>query len=173
MKKLQNPILLSLAMMLFGVVLFLWPGLSVMIAIRVAGIGLLAVGCVETFLSYRHTGAELVPYASLAAGLSAVAAGILVLLKGKFLVSLFPTVVGIIILINGILNLTKALELKKYSFEAWKWPFIMALLTVIGGIVILVNPFTAVKILVRVMGGILVYDAVTSLWIHTRKCHAS
>ena len=178
MKKIQNPILLSLAILLFGVALFIWPGIAVIIAIRVVGAGLLAGGCVEAFLFYRqawgrNAGAEPASYSNLATGLGAIALGVLVLLKGEFLVSLFPVMVGVVILINGILNVTKALELKKVLYEAWKWPLIMGSITLAGGILILVNPFSTVKLLVRVMGGILVYDGVTSLWIHTRKSKAS
>ena len=75
---------------------------------------------------------------------------------------LFPTVAGIVIIANGIMNLLNAMELRG-SGSGWKYSAGMAVVTVLLGIMVLMRPFSTMATLVRVIGIIVIYNGISGL----------
>ena len=101
-------------------------------------------------------------------GLMAVA-GLVLLIWPGLLVNLIPVAGGIGILVHGVTNLFKALELKKAGYSAWVTPLVLAVLSILGGIFILSNPMGMIKSIFRVIGIVLIYNGLTSLYISSRN----
>ena len=57
--------------------------------------------------------------------------------------SIIPVVVGIIVLIHGLMDIQYTLDIKKAGSEKWWIALIAAALTLIVGLLLMLNPFTA------------------------------
>lgn len=163
----RNNVLLSVVMVLLGVLLFLWPGKTLELAARILGIGLLvgAVICAVSWYRERsRTGSD---YTSLAMAIFCLVAGLIVLLAPRGIVSLLPKIIGVAVLLNGILNLAQALEMRKMG-GSWVSPLVMAVLTILGGVFLFLFAFSAMKAAVMVIGGVCIYNGLSNLWIESR-----
>ena len=163
----RNNALMSALMVLLGLVLFIWPGKSLELAARILGIGLL-VGAAASCLSwYRGRGRSDAGFAPLVMGALCLIAGIVALSAPKGVVSLLPKLIGIAIIVNGVINMAQAMDLRGAGQSRWLSSLVMAALTVALGLFLLVFAFSAMKIAVMVVGGVLVYNGASNLWIES------
>ena len=161
----KNNVLLSVLMVLLGLVLFIWPGKTLTLAANILGIALL-VGAVVMGLSwYRDRDKAQGGLASLATAILCLLLGLIVLIAPKGIVSLLPKLIGIAVMINGILNLAQALELRRSGHGRWASSLVMAILTIVAGIFLIAFSFKLMEVAVMVIGGVFVYNGVSNLWI--------
>ena len=164
----KNTTLLSILMALLGLVLFIRPGKTLELAARILGIALLVGAAASGFSWYRDRHKAGASFAPLALAALFVIAGVVVLVAPKGVVSLLPKLIGIAIIVNGIINLAQAMELRKVGHPGWLSTLVMAALTLVAGIFLLVFAFSAMKAAVMVIGGVFVYNGVSNLWIESR-----
>ena len=158
----------SVVMAVFGLILLLWPKRTLELAARIVGLGLLAAGIVAGIAWYRNRDRVRASAMNLAPAIIGVAAGAFVLLAPRFVVGILPTAVGVLILINGVVNLAQAVALKSAGGFRWKGPLAMAIVTVALGVMIVLDPFNAVAMTVAAIGAVLVYNGVSNLIIGER-----
>ena len=163
----NHGLLLSILMIVIGLILVLWPGHVMTTAVTILGIALLAGGVISILSWYRGRmkGAS---YATLAEGILLAVAGVVVLGSPRFLISIFPVFVGIVILINGIINLAQALDQKREGYARWTVSLALAVLTIVLGLLITFNPFSTMEMLVMAIGFVIIYNGVSNLWIESR-----
>ena len=170
----NNPILIAILMAIFGLILFIKPGLTLTVIIRILGI-ILLVGGILAFIGYYTRGhgdyVAMGPgsYMTLFGGILSVIAGAVILIRPITILTIFPIIMAILILLTGLLNLARALDFKNKAFPSWKLTLGFAIVTIILGLVIFFNPFKTLEWHVRIIGLSLLFDALTSLWIITRK----
>ena len=164
----QNNILLSILLLLLGLLLFIWPGKTLEIVATILGIGLLVAALVSGISWYRSKDKADSSYATLALALVLLAVGIIVLVAPEGIVRLLPTLVGIVMIINGILNLAQAMDLRKLNPAHWVPTLVMALLTIAAGLFLVIHSFAVVNAAVMVIGAIFIYDGASNLFIETR-----
>lgn len=163
----RNNTLLSIVMLLLGLALFIWPGKSLEVAASILGVALL-VGAVVSFVSwYRDRHVVGAGYANLAIALLCLLAGLVMLIAPKGVVTLLPKLIGLAVVLNGILNLAQALEMKRRGIR-WLTSLAMAALTIVGGLFLLFHAFNAMKVAVMVIGGIFIYNGASNLFIESR-----
>lgn len=82
----------------------------------------------------------------------------------KVLMSIIPIFLGIIIVLNGIIKLQYALEIKKNTPDSgWRFILLTAVIMLVVGVVILCNPFKTNNLIIRIIGGILVFESIFDL----------
>lgn len=162
----KDLILVSIVMIVFGLVLLFWPEQSLTTAVRIIGAGLAISGLASVFAWVRERASS--SYFSLAGAVLSCVAGVYLIARPEGVISFFPTVMGLAILCNGVINLLKALDLKKAGYGSWRLPCLMAAATIVLGLVIFNNPFGAVRTLVMLGGAALIYSGVSNIWIATR-----
>ena len=164
----RNNVLLSIVMVVLGLVLIIWPGKSLTLAARVLGVALL-IGAAGSAISwYRERNNEGASYTTLAIAILCLAAGLIVLIAPKGVITLLPKLIGLVVLVNGVINLAQALELRKEGQSSWTSSMVMAALTILAGGFLLFFAFGAMKAAVMVIGGVFVYNGVSNLWIESR-----
>lgn len=164
----KNNVLLSVLMVVLGLVLFIWPGKTLTLAARILGIALLIGAAVSGFSWYRERNQAGSTYASLGIAALCLIAGLIVLIAPKGVVSLLPKLIGIAILVNGVINLAQAIELRNVGQSGWTSSMAMAALTIALGLFLVIFSFSAMKAAVMVIGGVLVYNGVSNLFIESR-----
>ena len=162
----ESPSILSIVLIILGLILAIWPRAVLGTAVTVLAIGLL-IGGVSSFLAWMRNKDSTTPVDGLIGGAAAVA-GLVLLIWPNLLIRSFPRIVGLAILFNGVVNLFKALDLKKVGAPSWKSAMAMAIITMIAGLFVFSNAAFIANNLVRVVGFVLIYNGVTSLFIATR-----
>ena len=165
----QNPVLVSVVMLVLGLMLLFFPGFALNSLVRIVGIALLAISGISLIGWLRKRDSAESTYEQLAGSVVGLIIALFLLLNPSAVASLFPLLVGAVILVNGCINLLKALDLKKMGYGSWKVPLLLAVLTVIAGITVCANPFSVMKTLIRIAGIVLIYSGASSIWINTRK----
>ena len=164
----KNNVLLSIVMIVFGLLLIIWPGTTLEWAAKIVGVALLIGAVISCFGWYRDRHVYGGDYTTLAIGILCLIAGIVVLAAPRGVVTLLPKIIGVAIAINGIMNLAQALEMRKRGGVSWVGPVVMAALTVVAGLFLVFFSFGAMKAAVMVIGGVIVYNGVSNLLIESR-----
>ena len=163
----KNNALMSVVMVVLGLALFIWPGKTLDVLAHILGIALLLSAAISGVSWYRDRHKAGMNYGPLAVALMCVVMGLVVLFAPRGIITLLPKLIGIAIIINGLINLAQALELRKASVGNWTSSLVVAALTVALGIFLVVFSFSAMKAAVMVIGGIFVYNGVSNLWIES------
>lgn len=164
----KNNTLLSIVMVVLGLVLIIWPGKTLTLAARILGIALLVGAAGSAFSWYREKDRAGASYSTLAVAIICLVAGLIVLLAPKGVITLLPKLIGLAVLVNGVINLAQALELRNAGQGSWTSSLVMAVLTILLGLFLLIFAFGAMKAAVMVIGGVFVYNGVSNLWIESR-----
>lgn len=98
-------------------------------------------------------------------GIVLVLIGLWICTKPHIVLSIIPVVVGIIILIHGLMDIEYTLDIKKSGNEKWWISLIAAGITLILGLLLVLNPFTAYEVTMFLIGLAMLYDGGSDLLI--------
>lgn len=166
-----NYTLSALVCVVLGLVLVIWPRTSTRIVCMVLGAALLIYGIVQIVIYLVNRERTLILQGLLVLGIIFAVIGAWILVKPEMIMMAVPVIVGILIIIHGLHNISQAINLKKQEYEKWWLALIFGLLTVILGGVLVYNPFTVVDTVVRMIGIFLIYDGTSDVWILSRIFH--
>lgn len=153
----------SVAFVLVGLALLLWPETSLRIVCGLFGLVILmkGVGSIYSFLKAEVRG--FFSYFGWLFGAAAVALGIFLLIRPQTVVSILPILVGLFVIMDGVLRVQSAFELRAAGYDRWWSLLILALVSVVLGAVMLWNPFGTVELLVMAIGVILMVEGALNL----------
>ena len=145
----------SLLLMVLGILLMLKPLEIVESLIKIMGIVILLCGVLD-FLNYFRikTEEKLFNY-GLLKGLLEVSIGILFIFKFNVLTDIFTIIIGLIIIFMNVFKLQLSLNLKEVNTPNWFIGTIISSLSIILGIVIILNPFSTVKVIIITSGAMI------------------
>ena len=109
---------------------------------------------------------------NLLAGLLCIVFGVYILLNPTVLLSIIPFAAGMLILLDGFGKLKSALDLKKIGYIKWWVSLIFSLLFIGLGIYMVFQSFKVTELVVRIIGGVLIVDALSDIWTYFcyKKC---
>ncbi|EOH89731.1 DUF308 domain-containing protein [Enterococcus villorum] len=95
-------------------------------------------------------------------------AALVVFVFASAIVSILPVILGLVIVLKSILQLFIGLNTKS---KGWS---IYSILLLIGGLLVLFNPFTSVMILFQLFGGILIFMGISEIvnYFKVRKMYS-
>ena len=160
-----NLILLAVIFIAFGIVLILWPGATMKTICYLLAAMLLALGVASLINYLRKDISGIIYRYDLVVGLCAILGGILVIVKVDKLTDLFPAVLGFLVTMSGILKMQNSVDMLRLGHGTWQVAFAMAIVNIVAGIVLLMNPFEAAQILIMCIGIALVYSGITDLYV--------
>jgi uncharacterized membrane protein HdeD (DUF308 family) len=146
-----------------GVVLLLWPDLSSRLLCMILGATLLIAGAgyIISYFARRSRLATL--QFEIILGIVLAILGLWLLLRPDIFLSLLQFVFGAVLVIHGVIDLQAAFHLQGAGYERWWLALILALLTVVLGAVIILDPFTTLNALLMLIGVALIYDGISDL----------
>ena len=157
----MRSVLWDILSIVIGVVLILFPGEAMDISIKVIGVILLVAGASGIIIGIKGQGVY-VAY-TMSGAVTAIVAGVVCLLQPQLIKSVLPLIMGIIILATGVFNIVNAFSAGKAGASRWVVSLMLALITVICGIMILLNLNGTANLLVTIIGIIFVYNGVSTL----------
>ena len=160
----NHGVLLSILMIVLGLLLALWPGHVMNTALTLLGIALVVGSGLLIYSWYSGRGKNS-SVITLAEGILLAVVGLAVLITPRFLISIVPFAVGAMIALNGIFNLAQAFDQRRERYNHWIASLAMAILTIVLGLLIMLNPFSTMEVLVVAIGVIIIYNGVSNLLI--------
>lgn len=159
-KGIKNGYLLSgIIYTIVGLVLLIWPYTSVAIVCKAIGIVSIAQGVIHLIDYFRDTTHLLMKY-NLFIGIFGLIIGFFLFFGVNEMMVIIPIIIGILLLIDGCMNIQKSFDLKRIGYSHWYVQLIMGALLMIGSIVLMVNPFGSATLLLRYVGVCLIVDGI-------------
>ncbi len=157
-------IISSLAYIILGAVLLVWPNTSLKVICYAFGGITLFYGLLRftNYLGNRENSS--IFQGDLFWGIIMMGLGIFLLIKPDIVHSILPIVIGLFIIFNSIIKLQHAFELKFSHYEKWWILLFIGLFTTIIGTVIAFNPFKAMETTMKVIGISLVCDGLANIF---------
>ena len=149
----------------FGLFLMIYPSITVQgmiilfgVAMAIVGLGSLFPYLMKNSTRYRDTGLLMTSVFYLIIAVIAFA-------FPKVVASFFSVVLGIVLILCAIVNLVRAIDLRKYGSQIWIAVLAAAVVVGVGGVLIVVNPFGATMTFVLVLGGVFIVNGAVDLFI--------
>ncbi len=155
----------SLLCVLVGLVLTIWPGAIVSAANYILGGIVLVVGIIYLAVSFWGNQGSFMKGFGIFFSIILICVGVFMLLRPDIVLSIFPMIVGGIIVVHGILDLKNGITLGMRKYRFWWIALIISVATIGLGVLLLFNPISAIELAFRVIGVILIVDGVSDFWI--------
>lgn len=94
-----------------------------------------------------------------------ICVGVFMFLQPDIVLSIFPMIVGGIIVVHGILDLKNGIALAMRKYRFWWVALIISVATIGLGVLLLFNPISVIELAFRIIGVILIVDGVSDFWI--------
>ena len=162
-----NRIIFAAGAMLIGIILLVWPSTSLLIMGKCVGAFLALGGLAAAFMFFRDHESATRSLLLLMAAVMLIC-GIVIFLHPQDLVKLIPTIMGILVMISGLINLGETFVLTRNKYGKWWISLIVSIVTIAAGIFLVRNAFNLASLITRIAGGILVFDGISDLWVVSR-----
>ena len=89
--------------------------------------------------------------------------GIVTIVRPSVIISILPFIVGIVLVFSGLIKVQDGINLKRFNYDRWFLVLGFAVISVILGIVVLLNPFGTGLFFTRMVGLFFTVDGVLSI----------
>lgn len=162
-----NRLIFAIGALVIGIILLVWPGKSLIILGKCIGALLAAGGLVSAFLFIKdHETASRSLFLVMAVIM--LICGIVIFIHPDELVKLIPTIMGILVVISGLINLGETFLLNRRKYGRWWITLLVSAATIAGGVFLICNAFKLASLITRIAGGILIFDGASDLWVLSR-----
>ena len=145
-------VLLSLVLIIMSIFLIAKPEEFLNTIMILIGILLIVSGIIQ-IISYFSSPKELKAFSlKLLLGFISIILGIIVIVNTSLINTILTGIIGAWIIIQSIIKLQIAINLKEMANNNWKAVVILSILTLILGIIIIFNPFGAIIAIGRISG---------------------
>lgn len=142
----------GLAAILLGLILMIAPGIASAFVFYGIGAICIVIGLFNVIRYFTLENNAAIASNALAMGLIWSIAGTALILLRTMFIAILPIFFGFIILIGGIAKLQGALTLKRMNARRWYFELAFAIISILFGAIILLNPFSTALLLMRVIG---------------------
>ena len=163
-KKLKwNLIVMSVLYLALGIFLLMVPGTALNVVCYALG-GVVLLGAVIQLVRYFLVERGIFQsQLTLISGLVCLALGGFLILRSDIVVRILPIVFGLFVIFDSLGRVQSALELRRCGYGSWKGFLLLALLSVVLGVVMIVDPFGTMETLVMAIGVILIIESALNL----------
>ena len=154
---------LSALYIVLGIILIIYPAQTINVICKIIGVTAVAAGIYTIVRFFLRSATTFTATAGLITGIICLVCGILLISNPDIIKSIFPFVIGIMIIIDSAFKLSASLELRGTSAGAWYGMFFLALLGLIFGFVVVFNARAAADLITRIIGVSLIVDAVENI----------
>lgn len=155
---------MQLVYLALGLALVFAPDMSARVLCYACGAALAVVGLLAVWLFAAARQERLLfAWFSLVYGVLFTVLGIFLLVQPDTVLTVLPAVFGVFVLLDSLGRIQNALELRRAGLVRWWGMLFFALLSVVLGVLILINPFAALTTTVRVIGAVLLIESVLGL----------
>ena len=171
-KNCEKRMLVSSILMLFlGIVLLIEPTKSLNFITGIIALVSTIIGIMMIVDYLKQDRMEKMLSVSLILGIIFIAIGILLFVNISSLVSFIMTLIGIMVVVKSLFKLQYAFNLKGIS-KSWIYNLGYGVLSLILGIILIVNPFDSAEVFIRIMGVIFIISSVAEIIENVKVMHS-
>ena len=156
-------IIMSVLLCVLGVVLFVWPGVSVAVIGELLGIGMIVFGAVKVAGYLSRDLFRLAFQYDLAFGVLLMALGIVTLTHPGETIGFLCVVYGILVLSDGLFKVQIAMDAKPFGIRKWWLILVAAVVTCVFGCVLIFRPSASLAVMTELLGISLILDGVLNI----------
>ena len=157
-----NMILSSVLYMVLGLILILFPATTARtICFMIAGIAIMT-GLVNLVVYFTRSITKNYYRNDFVMGLMLIILGIFVIYKVDLIIALVPFIIGLCIVVSGLFKFQAALDIQRMGGNA-ALILGLAVVNVVIGVLMLINPFDSALLLYRLLGVGLLFSGLTDL----------
>ncbi len=164
LEKFRNSyIIIAVAYVVFGLSLLIRPQLSTTVICYAVG-ALCLIYAAVTLIKYFTDGSKryyVEPNFVLPVILGIF--GLVIIVRPAVVISILPVTVGLVLIVSGIVKLQDSFSLKRYGFERWYISLVFAVVSLLFGVIILLNPFGTGLVFARIVGALFAVDGILSI----------
>lgn len=146
-----------------GGLLVAWPQSTTIALVYILAAYLALIGVISLVSYFRSRGKTSYVDGDLITGLLTVIFALIIFIFPKQVASIFTLLLGIVVLLSGVVNMVRAMELKKFGSPQWLLVLLLNVLVVIGGILIIINPFGSAITLMIIAGVFLITRGIVDI----------
>ncbi len=153
-------ILTSIIFMIFGLLLFFNPEGIITLVSSMIGIFLILMGVCGMIMFFK----DKVYYQNeLIMGIFAILSGILLVTNTNIIATIIPIIIGISMIGLGAKKLEISFTFKDHQVTGWLYMLVMAILTLVFGIILIMNPIKGAFIATQAIGIIIVLYSILDI----------
>lgn len=156
--------LCAAGMILLGILLIVFPDTLLLAFCYIAGGLALAFGLGKLIAYFVRQKNGFVFTFDVGVAAASLTVGLLLLLCPLRVASLFPTIMGVLLIVDGIFKIKLAADEQKANGKAAWLSFAFAALTCLVGLFLFLHPIDGVKIMMVILGVWLVLNGIGNLW---------
>ena len=169
LKKIEKNLIFStIVTLVLGLLLTIFPDMSLKILAYVIGISLMVMGGAFIIDYVKGTRLEKITSISFVLGIIFIGIGLFFVVAHQSILNFIMIVIGIIFLIKGLCKVQLALNVRGV-LDAWKYNLIVAVLTLTIGLILVLNPGKSAETFLRIVGIFIIIgsfaDLAESIWI--------
>lgn len=162
-KLFRNYWVLSVFCIVLGVALIAKPDFFTNAIGYVVGGLLAAYGAVELVRYFLKSREDPMYATGLVAGVVLCTAGVFIMAKPDFIPKIIALTFGLYMLISGIVNLQDSLNIKSATGDKWQFSTISAVITIVIGIALVVNPLLLTDAALTILGISLLVSGISNI----------
>ena len=163
-KKLKwNLILMSILYLALGIFLLMVPGTALNIVCYALGGVVLVCAAVQLIRYFAVERGVFQSQLTLISGLVCLGLGAFLIIRSDIVVRILPIVFGLFVIFDSLGRIQNALELRRCKYSSWKGFLLLAVLSIVLGIVMILDPFGTMETLVMAIGVILIIEGALNL----------
>ena len=145
-------IISGIILIICGLFLTIFPSFSIIAISRVIGALIILSGIVKIIGYFSNDLYSLAFQFGLALGIFSIILGTVLIIYPKWLASVLPIIIGLVILINSLFTFQTSMDSKKFGLDYWWVSLILSILTSVLGITIIFNPFSSAAVMMAIIG---------------------
>ena len=163
-KKLKwNLILMSVLYLGLGIFLLMRPSTALNVVCYALGGVVLVCAAVQLVRYFAVERGIFQSQLTLISGIICLGLGAFLILRSDIVVRILPIVFGLFVIFDSLGRIQNALDLRRCEYPSWKGFLLLPVLSVVLGVVLIVNPFGAMETLVMAIGVILIVEGAINL----------
>ena len=100
-----------------------------------------------------------------AMGIFSIVIGCILLFWANTILELFPALIGVLIMIDGVFKIQTALDARRFGLTKWWLILFIAILAGAAGCLLIVHPMETSLVIMRQIGLNIIIDGALNLWV--------
>lgn len=162
-KVFYTSLLTSIIFIVIGVLLLFFPLSTIKVISYILGAIIGIAGVMGLVKFFMHKDESKYNKYGLAYGIVFIVVACFFFFKTEDIAKIMPFALGIFIIINSAIKIEYTLKLKRSNNSNWKVTLVMAIISIIFGLLLIFNPFKGALVITQVIGIIIIFYAILDI----------
>lgn len=162
----RNKLLTAVMSALVGLVLLLRPETSLQLLCKFIGMMILVTGVIMLLMYVRQKETSLKVH--LVSSILLTVLGLWIFLRPGAILAVIPTVIGFIVIFDGVFNLGESIAIHRQNRHSPLLPVILGVITVLLGLMLIFKPLGVAAVITQMIGIVTLYNGISDLVIALR-----